>query len=96
MLSPTAVDLQRTKKGDILAAFHRDFDLLTIHGKARFPGLYAWLNTGEKFLVSVPEGHLLLQAGKQLEWFTGGFIKAGFHEVIYTEDVEKLKNKAIS
>ena len=96
MLSPTAVDLQRTKKGDILAAFHRDFDLLTIHGKARFPGLYAWLNTGEKFLVSVPEGHLLLQAGKQLGWVTGGFIKAGVHEVIYTEDVEKLKNKAIS
>jgi len=54
MLSPTAVDLQRTKKGDVLAAFHRDFDLLTIHGKARFPGLFAWLNTGEKFLVSVP------------------------------------------
>jgi isopenicillin N synthase-like dioxygenase len=96
MLSPTAVDLQRTKKGDVLAAFHRDFDLLTIHGKARFPGLYAWLNTGEKFLVSVPEGHLLLQAGKQLEWFTGGHIKAGFHEVIYTEEVESLKNKAIS
>ena len=78
MLSPTAVDLQRTKKGDVLAAFHRDFDLLTIHGKARFPGLYAWLNTGEKFLVSVPEGHLLLQAGKQLEWFTGGHIRQGF------------------
>lgn len=96
MLSPTAVDLQTTKQGDILAAFHRDFDLLTIHGKARFPGLYAWLNTGEKFLVSVPVGHLLLQAGKQLEWLTGGHIKAGFHEVIYTENVEKLKNKAVS
>ena len=54
MLSPTAVDLQRKKKGDILAAFHMDFDLLTINGKDRFPGLYAWLNTGEKFLVSVP------------------------------------------
>jgi hypothetical protein len=66
MLSPTACDLQRCKKGDVLAAFHRDFDLLTIHGKARYSGLYAWLNTGEKFLVTVPEGHLLVQAGKQL------------------------------
>jgi isopenicillin N synthase-like dioxygenase len=37
--------------------------------------------------VRVPEGHLLLQAGKQLEWFTGGYIKAGFHEVIHTEEV---------
>lgn len=66
MLTPTAVDLEKTKVGDVLAAFHRDFDLLTIHGKARFAGLFAWLNTGEKFLVKVPEGHLLLQAGKQL------------------------------
>lgn len=66
MLSPTAVDLQTTKVGDVLAAFHRDFDLLTIHGKARYSGLFAWLNTGEKFMVRVPEGHLLLQAGKQL------------------------------
>ena len=54
MLSPTAVDLNRVKKGDVLAAFHRDFDLLTIHGKSRFPGLFAWLNTGERFMVQVP------------------------------------------
>lgn len=46
MLAPTAVDLEKTKVGDILAAFHRDFDLLTIHGKSRYPGLFAWLNTG--------------------------------------------------
>ena len=45
-LAPTAVDLERTKKGDVLAAFHRDFSLLTIHGKSRFPRLFAWLNTG--------------------------------------------------
>lgn len=96
MLSPTAVDLSTTKVGDVLAAFHRDFDLLTIHGKARYSGLFAWLNTGEKFIVRVPEGHLLLQAGKQLEWFTGGQIKAGFHEVIHTEEVEAAKKEALS
>jgi len=87
MLSPTAADLEKSKKGDVLGAFHRDFDLLTIHGKARFPGLFSWLNTGEKFMVQVPEGHLLIQAGKQLEWLTGGYISAGFHEIIYTKEV---------
>jgi hypothetical protein len=46
MLTPTAVDLQKSKVGDVVAAFHRDFDLLTIHGKARYSGLFAWLNTG--------------------------------------------------
>ena len=71
-LAPTAVNLKKRKVGDVLAAFHRDFDLLTVHGKSKFPGLFAWLSTGEKFLVKVPEGHLLLQAGKQLEWVTGG------------------------
>jgi len=65
-LAPTAVDLEKAKKGDVLAAFHRDFSLVTIHGKSRFPGLFAWLNTGERFQVSVPDGHLLVQAGKQL------------------------------
>ena len=27
MLSPTAVDLVKNKKEDVLAAFHRDFDI---------------------------------------------------------------------
>lgn len=31
--------------------------------------------------VRIPEGCLLLQAGKQMEWLTGGAVKAGFHEV---------------
>ena len=78
-MSPTGIDLLKTTPGQLLTAFHRDFDLLTIHGKSRYAGLYAWLNTGEKFLVQVPEGHLLVQGGKQLEWMTGGYIKAGFH-----------------
>lgn len=95
MLSPTATDLKKIKPGSVLAGFHYDFDLLTIHGKARYPGLFAWLNNGVKFSVEVPESHLLLQAGKQLEWYTGGHIKAGFHEVVYTDKVEELKNKAI-
>ena len=54
VLSSTAIDLEKVKLGDIIIAFHRDFDLLTIHGKARFPGLFSWLNTGEKFMVQVP------------------------------------------
>jgi isopenicillin N synthase-like dioxygenase len=87
-MSPTGIDLLKSTPGQLLTAFHRDFDLLTVHGKARYAGLYAWLLTGEKFLVQVPEGHLLVQGGKQLEWLTGGYIKAGFHEVVHNELVE--------
>ena len=32
--------------GTVLAGFHYDFNLLTIHGKSRFPGLYVWLRDG--------------------------------------------------
>lgn len=55
--------------------------VLTIHGRSRYPGLYAWLADGRRIPVRIPEGCLLLQAGKQMEWLTGGAVKAGFHEV---------------
>ena len=87
-LAPTGSDLVKFGPGTIFAGHHYDFNFLTIHGKSRYPGLFAWLRTGEKFTVQVPEGHLLLQAGKQFEWMTGGYINCGFHEVIYTDKVQ--------
>lgn len=54
LLSPTAVNLEKVKDGDVLVGFHRDFGMLTIHGKSSFPGLFSWLNIGEKFMVNVP------------------------------------------
>lgn len=89
--SPTGTDLLKSTKDKVLCSFHRDFDLLTIHGKSRYAGLYAWLNTGQKFNVVVPEGHMLIQGGKQLQWLTGGHIKAGFHEVVHNQHVERGK-----
>jgi len=87
LLAPTGSDLSRFNElGTVFAGFHYDFNLLTIHGKSRFPGLFIWLRNGEKVQVKVPDGCLLLQAGKQLEWLTGGEIKAGFHEVVVFED----------
>ena len=38
-----------------------DLNLLTIHGKSRFPGLFIWLRDGRRVPVSVPDGCLLLQ-----------------------------------
>lgn len=32
--------------------------------------------------AAVPDGHLLLQAGLQLEWLTNGTVMAGMHEVV--------------
>lgn len=63
------------------AGYHYDLNFLTIHGKSRFPGLFVWLRNGRRVAVKIPAGCLFIQAGKQLEWLTAGFVKAGMHEV---------------
>ena len=62
--------------------------------KSRYPGLYVWSRTGTKMTVSVPDGCLLVQAGKQIEYLTGGYVLAGFHEVVVNaETVKTIKRK---
>lgn len=97
-MAPTASDLVKYgKKDTILAGFHTDLNFLTIHGRSRYPGLNIWArNTGDRIAVKIPPGnYLLVQAGKQLEYATGGLIKAGFHEVTVNENtietIEKRK-----
>lgn len=94
VIGPTGSDLNRYKKDTVFAGLHYDISFLTIHGKSRFPGLYIWLRNGEKMRVVVPDGCFLLQAGRELEYLTGGYIKAGFHEVVYDELTEKAVEKA--
>ena len=67
--------------GTLYSGYHYDLNLLTIHGKSRFPGLFVWLRDGRRIPVRIPEGCLFIQAGKQLEWLTGGHVQAGMHEV---------------
>eukprot|EP00246_Nothoceros_aenigmaticus_P013397 TRINITY_DN4587_c0_g1_i1.p1 TRINITY_DN4587_c0_g1~~TRINITY_DN4587_c0_g1_i1.p1 ORF type:complete len:193 (+),score=38.79 TRINITY_DN4587_c0_g1_i1:33-581(+) len=82
LLAPTGSDLSRyARKGTVFAGYHYDLNFLTIHGRSRFPGLFIWLRDGRKVDVNVPPGCLLVQAGKQLEWLTGGECRAGMHEV---------------
>lgn len=82
LLAPTGSDFSRHgQEGTVLAGFHYDLNFLTIHGRSRYPGLFIWLRDGRRVLVRVPEGCLLVQAGKQMEYLTGGHVLAGFHEV---------------
>ena len=62
---------------------------LAIHGKSRYPGLNAWTRDGFKIQVKVPKGCLLIQAGQQAEYVTGGYILAGFHEVVVGDNTLK-------
>ena len=45
--------------------------------------------------MQLPENHILVQSGRQLEWLTGGYLKAGFHEVIHTEAVEARRQQRL-
>ncbi|CAM9649512.1 unnamed protein product, partial [Sphacelaria rigidula] len=95
LLAPTGSDFGKYGSlGKVLAGFHYDLNLLTIHGKSRFPGLSIWLRDGRRRAVSVPDGCLLVQAGKQLERLTGGHVLAGFHEVAVSEaTLETIRKK---
>lgn len=92
LLAPTGSNFggRFGKVGTVLAGYHYDLNFLTIHGKSRFPGLFVWLRDGRKVAVKVPEGCLLVQAGKQCEYLTGGRILAGFHEVVVAPETREV------
>lgn len=93
LLAPTGSDLAKFSENTVFAGVHYDLNYLTIHGKSNYGGLYIWLRNGEKRKVKIPDGCLLIQAGMQLEYLTGGECLAGFHEVIYTKEVHDLVQK---
>jgi len=95
LLAPTGSNLNTFNKLEtVLAGYHYDLNFLTIHGKSRFPSLSIWLRNGKKMLVRVPDGCLLVQAGKQAEILTGGQVLAGFHEVIVNpETIEAIERR---
>jgi len=95
LLAPTGSDLRKWGKlNTVFAGYHYDLNFLTIHGKSRFSGLYVWTRDQRKMLVKVPDGCLLLQAGKQFEWCTGGHVLAGFHEVVVNDAAVVAKEAA--
>jgi hypothetical protein len=84
------------KVDTVISGFHYDMNLLSVHGGNRYPCLNVWERTsGKKVLVRVPRGgpYLFVQAGKQLEHFTGGLIKAGYHEVVVTEATREVRRR---
>jgi isopenicillin N synthase-like dioxygenase len=85
LLSPTGSDLRKYEVGTTFAGFHYDLNFITIHGKSRYPGLFIWKRDKTKMTCRIPDGCLLMQAGIMFEWITGGYILAGFHEVVYTQ-----------
>lgn len=93
LLAPTGTDVRKySDLNTVYASYHCDISFMTIHGKSRFPGLFIWLRDGTKIPVKIPSGCLLLQVGKQLEWLTAGYFKAGYHEVICTDQtINQLK-----
>jgi isopenicillin N synthase-like dioxygenase len=95
LLAPTASDLLKFDVGTAFASFHYDLNFITIHGKSRYPGLYLWTRDWKRQPVSIPPGCLLLQAGIMFEQLTGGYVMAGYHEVVYSEQTKVVVDKKL-
>eukprot|EP01041_Mallomonas_annulata_P008416 gene8416-17342_t len=95
LLAPTGSDLNGPYgiENTVLAGYHYDLNFLTIHGKSRYPGLFIWTRDGRRVPVKVPTGCLLVQAGKQMEYLTGGHVLAGFHEVVVSSETTAAINQ---
>ncbi|KAK4523490.1 hypothetical protein GAYE_PCTG60G1386 [Galdieria yellowstonensis] len=89
LLAPTGVDVDKYEVGHVVAGFHYDLNFITLHGKARYPGLFIWTREGIRIPCKVPDGCLLVQVGAQLEYLTGGYLEKGFHEVVITEQAKQ-------
>lgn len=89
LVSPTICDLADLPYGAVISDIHTDFNPFTGHGSA-FPTLISWTPDGRPFVVRVPAGCLLFQAGAQLEWVTGGKIRAGLHQTAMTHEAVRL------
>jgi isopenicillin N synthase-like dioxygenase len=85
LIAPTIVRLEHLTQ-PIIAGFHSDISFFSVHGKSRFSGLNIWSRDDQKTRVSIPNGCVLIQAGRQLEYITNGYILAGFHEVVVEDD----------
>ena len=48
LLAPTGSDLEKNDVGAVFAGYHYDISFLTIHGKSRYPGLFAWTRENSK------------------------------------------------
>lgn len=97
LLAPTGVDMVRYGEsvGQTLAGFHYDLNALTIHGQARFPGLFIWTRDGRRVQVRVPTGFLLVQSGAQIEAMTAGAVPKGMHEVVVCDDTVHALRKRV-
>lgn len=90
MFSSTGSNLFKYgRPGTVLGGWHDDFDFMSIHSKSNFPGLRAWTRQGVPLWVKVPDGCLIIQAGQQFEYLTGGQVLCGLHEVVANDEMER-------
>ena len=98
LLAPTGTDMEKYagQVGTTLAGFHYDISMLSLHGKARYPGLFIWTADGKRLPVIMPNGTLLVQSGIQIEYLTAGRVKRGMHEVVVSEEAAAAASEAKS
>ncbi|CAI8596263.1 unnamed protein product [Vicia faba] len=82
------------EEGTLLSPCHCDSTFLSIQAGNMFPGLNIWTKGGRKVEVAIPDGCLLVQTGKQMEWLTAGSYKASRYERVVSKKVIDAINLA--
>ncbi|XP_058784811.1 uncharacterized protein LOC131659671 [Vicia villosa] len=81
-------------EGTLLSPCQCDSTFLSIQAGNMFPGLNMWAKSGRKVEVAIPDGCLLVQTGKQIEWMTAGSCKASRYERVLSKKVIDAINLA--
>jgi len=104
-VAPTFASFHRDREPrTIQAALHEDIDVFAIHAQGTHSGLFVYTETGVRLRVSIPEGCLLVQAGRQLYLkmrsmkrageISVSAIEPGWHEVLVNKDaLEKVRDQ---
>lgn len=97
LIAPTIMPLENIigTENKIVAGFHNDISYMSCHGRGKYPGLTIWTRDNTRIRVKVPENCILIQAGRQLQYITNGYILGGFHEVTIGPDTEERYYQAV-
>ena len=91
-------NIHKKPVGHVMHKLHFDRDLITVHTRSNYPCLVVYTTEDEarRIIAKPPPGALLVQAGLQLEWLSGGYFASGLHEVIVTEEAKEKATENVA
>lgn len=92
-LSTFCYDVIDRKHNRSAKGYSNELSLITVFCPSVYNHINIWTtNTRKKISVTIPDNCILIQAGLQLEYLTGGTIQAGYNEIVISNDIDRKSN----